>query len=214
MTLDVKICHNLNHVNSWSLNPFSIWICQDSCLIVDITFYMFYIYISITLIESAVLLSFYSALQEYWLRPFYYTMSYHYKEEPSPQINCLGTIQVCCHTHMPLLPYIPYNLPMLSRWKYGGWAYSNHPHMFFSMHMLHRHDCTHPSLFTSWNHSSKLLWGGAHMEFISCPRMLHSQLTDSTEILNHDLHIKSPMCYPVGHHHISTCMIFSCCVPF
>ena len=34
--------------------------------------------------------------------------------------------------------------------KYGGWACSNGPHMFFYVHQSHRHDSTHPSLFTSW----------------------------------------------------------------
>ena len=47
--------------------------------------------------------------------------------------------------------------------------------------------------FTPW-------YGEAHMEFTSCSKMLHSQPTGSTEIRTHDLHIQSPLCYPLGHH--------------
>ena len=47
--------------------------------------------------------------------------------------------------------------------------------------------------FTPW-------LGGACMELASCPRMLYSQPTGSTEIQTHDLHIQSPTHYPFGHH--------------
>ena len=43
-------------------------------------------------------------------------------------------------------------------------------------------------------------WGEAHMDFISCPRMLHSQPTGSTETGTHDVQIQSPRCYPHSHH--------------
>ena len=43
----------------------------------------FYIYIYIALIESAVKLTFCSVLLDYWLRPFYCTVSHHYEEVPS-----------------------------------------------------------------------------------------------------------------------------------
>ena len=43
------------------------------------------------------------------------------------------------------------------------------------------------------------------MEITSWPKTLHSQLTGSTEIQTHDLHIQSPMHYPFSHHtHIHT----------
>ena len=36
------------------------------------------------------------------------------------------------------------------RQKYGGWACSDRPHMFFYVHQPHRHDSTQPGFFTSW----------------------------------------------------------------
>ena len=46
-------------------------------------------------------------------------------------------------------------------------------------------------------------YGEAHMEFTSCPRMLHSWPTGSTETQTYYLCIQSPTHYPFGHH-IST----------
>ena len=38
------------------------------------------------------------------------------------------------------------------------------------------------------------------MECTSCPRMLHSQPTGSTETGTRNMRIQSPMHYPLGHH--------------
>ena len=43
-----------------------------------------FFYIYIVPIESAVKLTFYSTLKDYWLRPFYCTVSHHYEEELLP----------------------------------------------------------------------------------------------------------------------------------
>ena len=57
-----------------------------------------------------------------------------------------------------------------------------------------------PAFLWVGDHSRNLLWGEAHMEFTSCPRMLHSQPTGRTGIWTSDLHIQSPTCYPFDHH--------------
>ena len=61
---------------------------------------------------------------------------------PSHTMQCLFIIQ-------------PFNAAFIhtlthGRWKYGGWVCSDGPHVFFYVHQLHRHNSTHPSLFTSW----------------------------------------------------------------
>ena len=58
-----------------------------------------YIYIHIALIESAVMLTFFSTLQDYWLRSFYCAVTLLLGGATSTQINSLGSIQVYCHTH-------------------------------------------------------------------------------------------------------------------
>ena len=74
------------------------------------------------------------------------------------QINSLGSIQMAAVStsllqcdnlgkHMFLhLPYCTSYNPTI-RQKYGGWACSNSPHMFFYVHQSHRHKSTHPGLF-------------------------------------------------------------------
>ena len=59
---------------------------------------LYYIYIYIVLIESAVTLTFYSTSQDYWLGPFYCTVSHHYEEEPPLPDHLSGD-------HTGLLPY-------------------------------------------------------------------------------------------------------------
>ena len=58
------------------------------------------------------------------------------------------------HAGAMLHSYLPFRAShihtiMLGRQKYGGWASSNGPPMFFYVHQSHSHDSTDPNLLTS-----------------------------------------------------------------
>ena len=71
--------------------------------------------------------------------------------------------------------------------------------ILFRMHIFLHLPSLQGTNFTPW-------WGEAGMEFTSCPMMLCSQSTGSTEIGTHDVCIQSPTRYPFGHH-VSTYML-------
>ena len=121
------------------------------------------------------MLTFYSTLQDYWLRPFYCTVSHHYEEEPTPPrstpwgayrsaatTQCMNLWIICLHSHTSLIASPSY----ADRSMVVGHILMVHTCSF--LYTCHIDMTVHtPSFLWLGDHSTNLLWGEAHMHFIA-----------------------------------------------